>query len=456
LYLILKKTIVTGLDLQQLPYYKKMPLLIIAIFLFLGGCASTPLLTKDDYGNSLRHFSTNKITLARELHPRLEDGSFIALMETTYLDLLQGKPDIEPLAQYAKLIEDRVRYDVSREIESFFYVETPEQYYASEHEIVWMHLLLSWGYSLKQKYESACVEARKASHLLSHTWSEEGHFDHASLRIFSGVMFSLCGEWAEAVVDFRVAQKLEPKLTWLKELSELTHAPKQLVLGLGGIGPEPEWNPDLDINVARSMRQVSFYFGGRESDLEIHDRDKRFVKSFRTPVSREWYHRHMVRDNEIQDLIKDTKYAGNLLDTGLEYSLTTAGTVIGGVAIATVGIALGAGITYVAIQAESMDIFLFGLAVAGGSVSLAVKKFKEQQEWQRKRSRQKLDPSKKYRFVRYLPEYFWLSWSDKALKEPIFATKNGKEIAMLSTQENKRGNAVSIFFFADYPAPKWR
>lgn len=104
-------------------------------------------------------------------------------MEKACLSLLAGKPELAGLDRYAKSIDQRICFGVSREIATFFYAETIDGYYASEHEIIWMHLLLSWGYSLEHKFESACVEAREAAHLISSAWSHGGQFDDAMLRI---------------------------------------------------------------------------------------------------------------------------------------------------------------------------------------------------------------------------------------------------------------------------------
>ena len=99
--------------------------------------------------------------MAVKLLPNSEGTTFIRSMETTYLQLIQGKPEIDGLIKYANKIENRLRYSASREIKTFFYLETPEGYYASEHEIIWMHMLLSWGYSLREEYEKAYIEAKK-------------------------------------------------------------------------------------------------------------------------------------------------------------------------------------------------------------------------------------------------------------------------------------------------------
>src|SRR5512141_2210865 len=141
-----------------------------------AGCSQNSLLTKQDYERSQRDFVRGDTRGAQEDFPRAKEvGDFITTMELGYLSLLQGKPELKGMQKQADAIEDRVRYHVSREARTFFYVQTPEDYYASEHEVIWLHFLLSWGYSLQGKYEDACVEAREAGSLLSLPWSPSGH-----------------------------------------------------------------------------------------------------------------------------------------------------------------------------------------------------------------------------------------------------------------------------------------
>ena len=103
----------------------------LLVGLLAAGCSATPLLTKEQYGPSRTALALGAPAEALARFPHGEEGTFITTMERTYLSLLQGRPDIDALARYSERIEDRVRYQVSRELKSFFYVETPEGYYAS-------------------------------------------------------------------------------------------------------------------------------------------------------------------------------------------------------------------------------------------------------------------------------------------------------------------------------------
>ncbi|HNX60699.1 MAG TPA: hypothetical protein PKK43_16465, partial [Spirochaetota bacterium] len=155
--------------------------------------ACTTLNKREDYAASTRELKLSYPYPERALAdlPVNEKGTFIDLMERTYLSLLAGNPDIDELLKYSHKIDNQVQYKVSKEIKSLFYIETPEGYYASEHEIIWMHLLLSWGFSMRKDFENASVEAKIASHLLQSEWSPEGRFDDPFIRIMLGALWAM-------------------------------------------------------------------------------------------------------------------------------------------------------------------------------------------------------------------------------------------------------------------------
>ena len=214
------------MTLKNLPLFLCLPLLALTV-----GCSQNILLTKQDYHRSQSQYLQGNTYEALLVFPRhAEAGDFITTMEKTYLNLVQGKPQISQLQEQVTLLENRVRFHVSREAKTFMYLQTPEDYYASEHEVIWMHFLLSWGYSLQDKYESACVEARIASSLLSLPWSPNGHFDDPTMRLFLAGLWIICGDWREAQVDLRAAWKLDRRLDWARELAELEHPPTTVLV----------------------------------------------------------------------------------------------------------------------------------------------------------------------------------------------------------------------------------
>jgi hypothetical protein len=385
--------------------------------LLSSGCSQNNLLTRQDYQKSQRDFLRGDTENALLDFPRgAEDGTFITTMEKSYLSLIRGKPQIKELQKQAAMLEDRVRYHVSREARNFFYVQTPEDYFASEHEVIWMHFLLSWGYSLQGKYDDACVEARISGSLLSLPWSPNGHFDDPTMRLFLAGLWAMCGEWHEAQVDLRAAWFLDNNLTWARDLADSNQPPAHLFIVLGGPGPEPVWNPELTANPLRSERQVSFKLRGRKSPLAITDQRGVAIEMHLSPDARNWYERHLARESELHEMIMDSAYGGKavarsaLAGTGIAF---TSGI---GLALGIGGTALGAAIIHYGSSEEALKL---GLIVAAAGIEEGIRVSKQGYRQNTARLKQELDPVPRYRFVRYLPEYLWMGWSDKDIAYPI-------------------------------------
>ncbi|HEY0665043.1 MAG TPA: hypothetical protein VGD24_03165 [Gallionella sp.] len=389
---------------------------LLALATLGTGCSQDSLLTRSDYQRSQQDFLRGDADEALLNFPRkAEDGTFITSMEKTYLSLIQGKPQIRGLEKQAVVLEKRVRYHVSREARNFFYVQTPEDYYAAEHEVIWMHFMLSWGYSLQGKYDAACVEARIASSLLSLPWSPEGHFDDPTMRLFLAGLWTMCGEWQEARVDLRAAWFMDNRLTWAKELAERGQPPANLFMVLGGPGPEPKWDPELKTNLLRSGRQMNFRLRGRKSSLTITDQQRVAIPTHLSPDAGKWYERHLARESELHEMILDSTYGGKAALSGTMAGSKIAAAAGLGMAIAVGGTALGA----VIINYGTGDALYYGLALAGISIEAGLDISRKEYRESTRQFKQELDPSTTYRYVRYLPEYLWMGWSDQTLAYPV-------------------------------------
>ena len=402
------------------PFRNFLPLLITTLILG-AGCSGSELLTRDDYADSHYALAEGDVEEALKRYPSGEEGAFITTMERAYLHLLRGEPDIDALRYYADLIEDRFRVVVSREVKSLFYVDTPEGYYASEHEVIWLHMLLSWGYSLRRQYEKGCVEARQASHLLTARWSEEGHFDDPTLRAILGVLWAWCGSWEDAAVDFRVAAELDPALTWARELSQRETPPRNLFLVLGGVGPTPYWDADLQLNPMRGLRNLGFEMQGQRNDLSI-GLGTGAAPLHLTPGAAPWYLRHLVRDNAIQELIGDSQYGAESVYEVGRYTVQQGAAIAVWTVITLGGVVLGAGIIYIAIQAggdSSGDLAGVGVGIMLAGYGMGKAVYNDMTRGSGRRLEQRTDPSYYYRFVRFLPEYAWIGWSDERLGDEV-------------------------------------
>ena len=95
---------------------------LLLLFLIFINCTTT-FQKKQDYIASTNALQAKDYKTAVKLIPNSEGTTFIRSMETTYLQLIQGKPEIDGLIKYANKIENRLRYSASREIKTFFYLK---------------------------------------------------------------------------------------------------------------------------------------------------------------------------------------------------------------------------------------------------------------------------------------------------------------------------------------------
>ena len=428
-------------------------LLALTLLLTGTGCSQNSLLTKQDYEKSQHNFvQGNANDALLDLPKRAEQGTFITAMENAYLNLIQGKADIQPLQQQAQVLENRVRYHVSREAKTFFYLQTPEDYYASEHEVIWLHMLLSWSYSLKGQYESGCVEARIAGSLLSLPWSPVGHFDDPTMRLFLASLWTMCGEWHEAQVDLRAAWALDNSLVWAKELANREQAPAHLFVVLGGPGPDPIWAPEFTLNPLRSQRKVSFKLRGQKNTLTLADRSGLYIPSKISPDASNWYARHVARESELHEVMLDSAYGGNAaISSAIATAKITAASGLG-LAVGVGGSVLGAAVIYVGAEGNSGDLVLAGVGIVAASIKKGWAITQQEYEESTSELNHELDPSERYRFVRYLPEYLWMGWSDKAISYPV-SLRTPLSHGVISTPTISGRSSVSIAYLPDARAP---
>ena len=281
--------------------------------------------------------------------------------------------------------------------------------------MIWLHFLLSWGYSLQGKYEDACVEAREAGSLLTLPWSPSGHFDDPAMRLFLAGLWVMCGEWQEAQVDLRAAWFMNNSLTWARELADRALPPADLFVVLGGPGPEPVWDPEMTVYPLRTTRQVSFRLRGRKSRISLTDNNGVVIAPQLSPDASNWYKRHLERESELHELILDSAYGGKAAASGTVAGGKIAATTSLGLAVGLGGTALGAAVIYYG----TGDALYYGLAVAGASIEKGMQISERGYEESANKLKQDLDPSISYRFVRYLPEYLWMGWSDQPIAFPV-------------------------------------
>lgn len=431
--------------------------IIFLILVFLVNCGTDKFLTKSDYEPSRGYYEKGNIPNSLRLYPDGERDSFITIMEKTYLNLLSGNPDIKALFKLSKQIEGRLRFSASREVKSFFYLETPEGYYASEHEVIWMHMLLSWGFSMKGEYEKGCTEARISANLLSGEWSPEGRFDDPSMRVILGGLWAMCGNWEDAKTDFKAAYTLNKSLRYALDLSNLAEPPSEIILIFGGPGPEPEWDPSLEVNPLRGFRNMRFTHRGQKSNLIVKDKNQYTINLFITPDSSRWYERHEKRDNEIHELVDDSIYGQRVLASALKGTAVVTGGILLGTATIIGGSAVGAGLVYVGGKYASGDLagalVVAGLTVIYWSFQKGFEIMGDSVDYSVADARKNLDMSGDYRYVRYLPEYAWIGWSKQKTEPPIKVISKGKEVPVYNMDKEAGKIKVKVGYHPDIPEP---
>lgn len=426
---------------------KKLISIILILSLIISGCSG--LNTKDDYKDSTSYLASEDVSATLKSFPGGEGKTFITIMERTYLNLLAGNPDIGLLADYSHIIENQVRYKVSRGVKSFFFIETPDGYYASEHEIIWMHFLLCWGYSLRGDLESARVEVNRSAVFLSNKFTDGGRFDDPFMRIICGLMWTLCGEWDDARVDFRRALQLNPSIKWLNTLIEMEEPPANMALLLGGTGYEPYWTPDAK-GMVRGLREVSFRGTGSRSSISVKGGDYENLNLFITPDSLYWYKRHLTRNSELSDVIDDVKYTEKFGASSSKMAAHSALGIAAGLAIFTLIGGAGLAIVILGAYAESGDlvgtgaiVFLYGGYKGYDVASTEVKEAKETYS-------KEMNPADTYRYVRFLPEYAWIGWSSKKITPPVSVKSGTKEVMLKNSYVIKgKGSSLTIGYYPD-------
>ncbi|MEI7013040.1 hypothetical protein [Leptospira licerasiae] len=412
-------------------YFRKLGCLFLLLS-FSISCSS--LLKKEDYAPAKKDWSSQNPKSALESFPSGEKGTFITALEKAIIGFYTPNNDISKLQEIAEENKSRLRFSASRELRSFFYSETSEGYYASEAEVIFLHILLGFYYAKKEQYEEALVEARYASNLLNGEWSAEGQFDDPNLRILLASLWIACGDWQEAKIDLRAALKLSPKSAWLRQYAYLEQAPKNIFLVFGGPGPEPFMDPEINLNFVRGLRKLGFEFKGERSELLWVDLEGNQGKLYLTPSTQNWYQRHLDRDNSIHEIIDDSKYFQLVTLSTTKQASILAAKVTGSILTGATIVALGAGITYLGIQANSSEIGGAGIIIAIYGIELAAKMIDSSIETSKKEFSEDLDISSNYRYVRFLPEYLWFGTSKDTLRFPKIKDKQtGKEILRTST-----------------------
>ena len=242
---------------------------------------------------------------------------------------------------------------------------------------------------------------------------------------------------------------MDNTLTWALELANREQPPASLIIVLGGPGPEVSWNPELNFNPLRSSRQVSFKLRGQRSALYIRDNDKRPVTTHISPDARKWYARHLERESELHELILDSAFGGKATTSGAIASTKIAAKTGLGLLTGIGGAALGIVIADAGLKSGSDDLVRNGLIISAGGIAWGWEIISEGYRKSVNEFKQDVDPSSQYRYVRYLPEYLWVAWSDQPLNFPLTLNTSSGTRATLQKPGVAGRTSVTIAFIPD-------
>lgn len=402
-----------------------MRVLPLFLLFFLSFIQCSSLAKRQDYEDSLRYYKKAEIDNTITTLPRNERKGFIAVLEKAHLSFLSGGTDFRDLESLCEESKERLRFSASRTLKSFFYLESEDGYYASEAEIIYLHILLGLYYSRVEQYEKAKIQARYAGNLLSGEWSAEGQFDDPTLRLLLASLWLTTGEKEEAMVDFRKATQLKPQSQSIRSFAnEMVPTDGEFVFIFGGPGAEPTMDPSVNLNFIRGLRNLKFTTSGKQSQLLLVDQSKSMQLSLEKGTLG-WYERHLVRDNEISELVQDSKYfqliSATAIKEGTKGTLKITGSIL---ASATI-IALGAGIVYVGSEVSSGEVMGLGFVTMVGGFQLGRQWIGTSIRQTRDNIKEDLDVSNEYRYVRFFPEYVWIGKSKTKLNSPNLRSNQG-------------------------------
>ncbi|TGL45959.1 hypothetical protein [Leptospira perdikensis] len=395
-----------------------MRLSFYSFILLLLCIQCTSIAKRQEYEDSLRAYKKANLENAIDYLPTEERKGFIAILERAHLSFLKGETDYKHLATLAEESKERLRFSASRSLKSFFYMETEEGYYASEAEIIYLHILLGLYYVRAGEYDKGKIQARYAGNLLSGEWSAEGQFDDPTLRLLLASLWLSTGSIEEAKVDFRKASQLKPQSSTLRAMANERYSEnEEFILVFGGPGAEPEMDPSANLNFIRGLRNLKFRQTGKQTPLTIVDGVNK------TPLVLEkdtlgWYERHLTRDNEISELIQDSKYFQLVSASALKEGTKGTVKVTGAILVSATIVALGAGIVYLGAEANSSELGAVGITIMITGFKLGAEWIETSYDDARRNMRKDLDISDDYRYVRFFPEYVWLGKSKSTLTSP--------------------------------------
>ena len=382
--------------------------LLPILYLFCAACASKKLVRDKDYDLAVGSFRGGYYDLALEKFPKKEEGGFITSVEKNWLRLWDGEPKQAELQKLVRSFDERKFISLSREAGYFFYQESEEGYIPAEHEVIVMHLVSATAFLREQKWEEAAVEARRAGFFLEGMFNEnQPHFDDPALRLWLAGIWAAVGDWQQAQVDLRRANRIA-KSKELEQLLEAPQPPASLQILFYGVSPDLRWESGRYTPVFTRTKLDPY-----RDYLALSKTDSVGFDTF------PWYERHELRNSQLRDVLVKSNYMAQFLGlktyTGVQRGSTKAVAYTGKL----IGIAVGAAIIgatiYLAAQGglngEATTYGFIGGAAVGGAIYESAEKFdREVQKSIDETETKGLEDMRTYRFVRFMPAWIVACW----------------------------------------------
>lgn len=407
-------------------------LLCLLSFSSLNSCTSwtqRDLLPKEAYLPVSQALLNAAPQSALASFPSGESGGFLTETEKAWLQVLGGdtKGALTRLRPMTEDLAARQTLSISGSLSTFFYKELEDSYYPAEHEVIFVHLVAATAYAKDEQCQQALVELRRAAFYLQGQFEHtRPQFDHGAFRLWNAFLWHYCGEWESARIDLRVAAKLTQN-SQLARLAETATPPAYLELILEGIGPEAKQDE-------KSQTDVIFV-----SALQRPLAEQITQVEARSSISTlDIYPRLVERNRLLDEVMQSSRYyvdwTGYTLASSAMYSASVvgAGTLIAG-GIGLIGAGVVGGI-YIAAASHSAELggivgaslATGGLWMIGRGIDVGSTGTKTATDMRK----QGLDRSAGFRFLRYIPDAFTLSWQ---APEKVATTESS--IIMLDSTE---------------------
>lgn len=400
---------------------KHLGLFFVLVF-FLVGCTTGQIIEKKEYLPTTEALKIDNRKLALNHFPAKEETHFIPLLEKVYLQLIDDvdviNKDSKDTAEFTMLlresrkIERNEKLSISNEIDQLFFIKTDEGYYPANHEIFWMHLLLGLTFAKKNQIASARVEAKRISELFARVdMNGKPFYDNAGIRVLSSMLWAVCGEKENAIVDLRKAEAMggfiganqyeEKGIFW------------NLTFKGSGFVADSESSSFAD--KIDGFKAIQFKSEIPEKKIPAQD----LTKTKMVFSSQLWHQENLVRNEFFKETIQKSKYMSRMFKSELEYqSLNLLTSVATGVVLATgitVGVAIVGGGIYLASQsgvtgASEGIAQIMGIGfIAGAEIyNSGIRFYDSTQEKIQTERKEFQDVSRFYRYVRFIPDFFIL------------------------------------------------